>query len=72
MELILTRHIMVTMDSQTHQFSDLNFVDQTATELGVGLCELAGVGLINYSDVALGVTVQFFQRKALVSEGDRD
>ena len=70
MELMLTRHIMVTMDSQTHQSSDLNLIVQTATLLGVGLCEIAVVDLISYSVYAL--ILKFCQRKVRVPEGDRD
>ena len=69
---MLTRHIIVTMDSQAYQSSDLNLIVQTAAEIGVGLCEIAGAGEINYSVVALGIGPQFVQRKVLASEGDRD
>ena len=71
--MILTRHIIVTMDSQAHQFSDLNLIGQTATDLGVGLCEITGgVDLISYSADALGQSPQFCQRKVLVFDGDRN
>ena len=74
MELILARHIIVTIESQAHQASDRNFVLQTA--LFVGLCEIAVVGEISYSDGAL--SPRFCQHKVLgfaggpVCEGDRD
>ena len=74
MELILARHIIVTMGSQAHQAIDHNFVRQTA--LFVGLCEIAVAGEISYSNGALGP--RFCQHKVLVFvggpvfEGDRD
>ena len=68
MELVLARHIIVTMDSQAHPFSDRNFVLQTA--LFVGLCEITVAGGISYSDGALGP--RFCQHKVRAFEGDRD
>ena len=72
MKMILTRHIIVTMKTQAHQFSDFNLIGQTATDR-VGLCEITGgVDLISYSGDALGQTPQFCQRKVLVFDDDRD
>ena len=72
MELILTRHIIVTMDSQAHLVSGPNFLGQTASFGFVGLCEIAGAGEINYSVFALDIVPRLCQRKVLASEGDRD